>query len=124
MSAELQEHSCWQSFRSTAAQLPAYRWLGPRVEQPKSEPMPYDPAFSWVVTRPQREHVAVISRPAHTACAADRLDCGPRVLEARKLLGWTWGVLVMTSTLAFSLIAALLMGGVIADSFLRKRVRR
>jgi hypothetical protein len=27
----------------------------------------------------------------------------------------------MTSTLAFSLIAALLMGGVIADSFLRKR---
>jgi hypothetical protein len=55
-----------------------------------------------------------------TALPKAPLDYGPRGLETPLRVG----VPVMTSTLAFSLIAAFLMAGVIADSFWGRRFRR
>ncbi len=54
-------------------------------------------------------------KPSIVYCWAP-LDCGPRRLETALRVG----VPVMTSTLAFSLIAAFLMLGVIADSWGRR----
>jgi hypothetical protein len=53
----------------------------------------------------------------------DRLDCGPRVPETPHSCGWE-GVAVMTATLVFSLIAFLLMLGVVADSLWGQRFWR
>jgi hypothetical protein len=67
----------------------------------------------WGFNRAAASIATVLAGQAATRSPA-HLDCGPRVLETASSCGW--GIAVMTTTLAFFLIAFLLMLGVIADS--------
>jgi hypothetical protein len=74
-----------------------------------------------------RKYSSVLSLVPNCHCARFArplapLDCGPCVLETPS--SCSWGVAVMTTTLVFSLIAALLMAGVIADSLWGRRFWR
>jgi hypothetical protein len=76
----------------------------------------------WSKPHPMRLSLVLNCHCARFARPLAPLDCCPCVLETPS--SCSWGVAVMTTTLVFSLIAALLMAGVIADSLWGRRFWR